>query len=120
MVISATDSSLDTATATEADYIVSAAPGGELDSIKLWLKADAGVTESSGNISAWVDQTAAGYSFTQNTSADQPSVRVAASNFNNSVVFDSSNTEFFDTMSSFDSDALVDSTSIYILSLSFN
>ena len=39
------------------------APGGISTNLNLWLKADAGVTESSGDVSAWADQSTSSYNF---------------------------------------------------------
>ena len=43
--------------------ISSLSPGGVNTDLKLWLKADAGITESSNDVSAWADQSATGYDF---------------------------------------------------------
>ena len=40
-----------------------ASPGGVTSSLALWLKADADVTESSNNVTAWGDQSGNGYDF---------------------------------------------------------
>lgn len=43
--------------------------------LKMWFKADAGVTaDSSGNVSAWIDQTSSHYTVTQNTTGYQPAL----------------------------------------------
>jgi len=59
---------------TQADNYVamqSANPTMLTNGLVLWLKADAGVTQSSGNVSAWADQTG-NYPVSQSTSANQP------------------------------------------------
>jgi len=45
-----------------------------------WLKADAGVTSSSGNVSAWADQSPTGNSAVQATSGNQPTLVTSAIN----------------------------------------
>lgn len=45
-----------------------------LGSPGLWLKADAGVTSSDGNISSWADQSGNGNNFTQTNTIMQPTI----------------------------------------------
>ena len=42
---------------------IGVSPGDVSGDLALWLKADAGVTESSGDVSAWADQSGSGYNF---------------------------------------------------------
>ena len=42
---------------------VGASPGGIFADIQLWLKADAGITESSNDVTAWADQSGNSYNF---------------------------------------------------------
>jgi|GEM_PF-1185515 len=42
---------------------IGASPGGVFTNIQLWLRADAGLTESSNNVTAWADQSGNGYNF---------------------------------------------------------
>ena len=44
--------------------IATSGPGGVLDNLTLWLKADAGIIESGGEVSAWEDQSIEGYDYT--------------------------------------------------------
>jgi len=62
--------------------------------VKLWVKADAGITSSGGNISAWNDQTGLGNNATQSTSSYQPSFSNSELNYQASIYFDGGN-EFF-------------------------
>ncbi len=57
-----------------------------------WLKADAGVVESGGSVSAWNDQTANGRNFTQVNGAQQPTLVANALNGLPVVRFDGANT----------------------------
>lgn len=41
--------------------------------LTVWLKADAGITQSGGTVSAWADQSGNGNNFAQGTAANQPS-----------------------------------------------
>ena len=43
-----------------------------LDSLVLWLKADAGITKSENRVSAWADQSSASTDMTQGTASKQP------------------------------------------------
>lgn len=71
--------------------VLTVAPGGISDNLTLWLKADAGVTESSGAVTDWADQTTNGYDFTQGTSANRPASTSNAMNYNSAITFDGSN-----------------------------
>ena len=60
---------------------------------EIWLDAAAGVTESSGSVSGWADQSGNSNDFSQLTGLRQPSYNASDSNFNNlpSISFDGSN-----------------------------
>ena len=61
---------------------------------KYWWTADAGVTESGGAVSAWVDQVG-GLSIDQATSANQPTLTTSTNLNNQSVIrFDRTNSEY--------------------------
>lgn len=62
---------------------MSQSPGGQNGSLKMWLKADAGVTTS-----VWNDQTANNYDFYQYSSSSRPSLSNNAINFNPAYYFD--------------------------------
>ena len=47
----------------ERPTITITGPAGIVDGLSVWLKADAGVTESAGDVSAWNDQSGNGYHF---------------------------------------------------------
>ena len=49
-------------------------------STDLWLRADAGVTESGGSVSLWADQSGAGRDFSQSSASQQPDL--GATSFN--------------------------------------
>ncbi len=59
-------------------------PGGISTNLNLWLKSDAGITESSGDVSAWADQSGSAYNFTD--AGTSPYAFVSNSiNFNPSI-----------------------------------
>ena len=58
-------------------------PGGQSANLKMWLKADAGVTTS-----VWNDQTSNNYDFYQYTSSSRPSLSNNVINFNPAYYFD--------------------------------
>ena len=76
-------------------------PGGVASSLGLWLKANAGVTESSGNVTTWADQSGNGRNATDNGAANLPSVSSTAVNYNPALTFDASNSESLKTSSVF-------------------
>ena len=63
-------------------------PGGVLSGLKIWMKADAGVTTSGSDVTAWQNQAAGNESFTNQT-ANEPlyNSNNAAWNFNPSIEF---------------------------------
>ena len=75
----------------DADYFTFAAtakpavPGGISADLALWLKGDNGITETSGIISSWTDQTGIN---TFNTITGDPQIGASMINFNNAVDFD--------------------------------
>jgi alpha-tubulin suppressor-like RCC1 family protein/Ca2+-binding RTX toxin-like protein len=67
-------------------------PVSEIEGMKLWLKADAGVTkDSSGYVSVWADQSGNGHDVSQTTSASQPQWVSDATNGQPVIRFDGSN-----------------------------
>jgi concanavalin A-like lectin/glucanase superfamily protein len=56
--------------------------------LKLWLKADAGVTSSGGSVSRWADQSGSGTDATQATASSQPSLIANAVNGRPGLRFD--------------------------------
>lgn len=80
-----------------ATFAESPAPGGvALEStcgLKLWLKADAGVTETGGSISNWFDQSGYDLQAVQGTSASQPTLLSNALNSHPTVRFDGADDE---------------------------
>ncbi len=68
-------------------------PGGVGDSLKLWLKADAGVTETAGKVSQWDDQSGYSSHAVQPTAANQPDYADAASGINFNPALDFENAE---------------------------
>ncbi|MCF6320008.1 MAG: LamG domain-containing protein, partial [Proteobacteria bacterium] len=69
------------------------APGGVSSDLQLWLKADAGVTESGGNVSLWEDQSANSMG---GTGINTPTITSNANNFNPTINFDRASSEYFD------------------------
>lgn len=65
-------------------------PGGVNSNLKLWLKADAGVTVSGGGVSDWEDQSINDYTVNQLTTSARPGFTASSSlfNCNPSVDFD--------------------------------
>lgn len=79
---------------TNGDYFSLAlpivpAPGGVVNGMQLWVKANTGVTGTS--VSAWADQSGNGFNITQATAANQPALLSNDINFNPSVQFDGIN-----------------------------
>lgn len=62
------------------------APGGVSANLRLWLKADAGVTTATG-VSQWNDQSGNGLNATQVTGANQPTFSANSLNFNPTLQF---------------------------------
>ncbi|MBL7856607.1 MAG: T9SS type A sorting domain-containing protein [Cyclobacteriaceae bacterium] len=63
------------------------APGGVVDNMKYWIKADAGVTGVA-NASAWEDQSGNAFTVAQATGANQPTILSSRINFNPALQFD--------------------------------
>ncbi len=77
----------------DGDYFTfaySISPGGYYDGLKLWLRADVGINEIGGDISAWSDQSGNGNDAT--TPATDPIYQSAVTNFNPAANFSSSGT----------------------------
>ncbi len=74
-------------------------PGGINTQLELWLKADAGVIETSGDISVWADQSGSGM---DGTAYNTPVLTENANNFNPAVTFTRANSEYFDLPDGFD------------------
>ncbi|SNS77346.1 Por secretion system C-terminal sorting domain-containing protein [Ekhidna lutea] len=64
------------------------APGDSPFYLKLWLKADKGVTQSSNSVSTWADQSGNNNDASQGTSAAQPTLDTEGLNGNPSLIFD--------------------------------
>jgi hypothetical protein len=82
---------------SQADaYVAFAAtsPPVPASSLCLWLKADAGVTSSSGNVSAWADQSPAGNNAIQSSSGNQPQIISSAINGEPVIRFNGSSDYF--------------------------
>ena len=65
-------------------------PGGIVNNLRMWLKADAGVSGGA-NASSWADQTGFYFTANQGTSANQPAVLSNRLNFNPAIQFDGAN-----------------------------
>jgi len=66
------------------------APGGVVNNLALWLKANQGVT-GVGNASRWSDQSGNNFNVIQNNSLNQPSINTSRINFNPTLQFDGTN-----------------------------
>lgn len=62
-------------------------PGGVTDAVTLWLRADAGISTSTG-VALWEDQSAYGNNASNTTAGEQPDYTLHAINFNPVVTFD--------------------------------
>ncbi|RMH77222.1 MAG: DUF4347 domain-containing protein [Cyanobacteria bacterium J007] len=60
-------------------------------SLELWLKADAGVTETGGTVSSWQDQSGNGVGLTQGTTGRQPIYNLGVQNNRGTISFDGNN-----------------------------
>jgi hypothetical protein len=70
------------------------APGGVSTGLKLWLKADAGVTTNSSGVAKWNDQSGGNHHFYQMIPFREPAYNTSATtlkNFNPTIAFDSIN-----------------------------
>ena len=76
---------------TIGSKVITAAPGGIADNLQSWFKADAGVTESSGSVSAWTDNSPLVASATQSNVSRQPTLTNDAINSNPALSFDGGN-----------------------------
>src|ERR1051326_2457743 len=61
--------------------------------LRLWLRADAGITLNGSTVSAWADQSGHGYNATQSTAGFQPTYQASVAAFNNkpTLLFNSPN-----------------------------
>ena len=92
-----------------------ASPGGVASSLSLWLKADAGVTESSGDVTTWADQSGSGRDASDSGTPNLPSVSSTDVNYNPVIEFDSANNEGLQTSSVFGTDTH-DNFNIFVIS----
>ena len=91
----------------ENQTAVTPSPGGVSGNLELWLKADAGVTESSGSVSAWADQGNGGNDASQATSSFWPTYTANAHNYNPGITFAN---DYFDTSLNIDASVMPDLT----------
>lgn len=96
-------------------FVASKAPGGVIDGLQYWVKADLGIspTTNGTKISQWDDQSGRDKHGTQGTVGDQPLYRSLSTNFNPGVDFDG-NDKFVST--SLIRDKLIGHPSVYIVS----
>ena len=71
---------------TEVYWRLAPAPGGVSNNLGLWVKADAGVTESGGVVSAWADSSGAGFDL--DNASNTPQIGVNTINNNPTLTFD--------------------------------
>ncbi len=79
---------------TLAGDIQTTAPGGS--GLSLWLKASAGVTQSSNLVSVWADQSGNGKELLQGNSSSQPTLTSNEINYNDALYFNNDNIENID------------------------
>ncbi|MGV9011297.1 MAG: T9SS type A sorting domain-containing protein [Flavobacteriales bacterium] len=72
-------------------YTPPVSPGGVYSGNVFWSKADAGVTLTTGKVSAWADQSVSGNNATQATTADRPIWTSVNRNYNPSIYFNGNN-----------------------------
>lgn len=89
------------------------APGGVVNELKFWVKADNGPILSGNNVTQWVDQSGNSRDLFQNTDILRPTLSQSAQNFNPAVHFTAANTQFFERNPNFD--IFAGSYSIYIV-----
>lgn len=63
-------------------------PGGVSGNLTLWLNSDLGITQTSGFISAWLDQSPAAFSVVQATVVNQPRIDSELQNYHYCPTFD--------------------------------
>lgn len=93
--------------------IPTASPGGIASQLRFWVKANEGVTITSGAVSQWNDQSGNNRHLYQNTSSNRPTRLENGQNFNPTVRFNASNTQFFQRNSNFN--IFAGSYSIYLV-----
>ena len=93
--------------------IPTASPGGIASQLRFWVKANEGVTLTSGAVSQWNDQSGNNRHLFQNTSSNRPTRLENGQNFNPTVRFNASNTQFFQRNSNFN--IFAGSYSIYLV-----
>ena len=74
--------------------LAQSAPGGVSLNLNYWLKADAGVSLTQGNVSAWGNQAVSAGVIEQSASSRQPSFTSNALNFNPGISFNTGNNGF--------------------------
>jgi hypothetical protein len=74
----------------------------DVEGLIVWFDAQEGITESSGDISQWADQSGNGFFATQSTAANQPTLNTNVSEINgyNSVRFTNTNVEYMNIVDS--------------------
>jgi hypothetical protein len=88
-------------------------PGGVSDNLKFWVKADNGITISSSSISQWSDQSGYSRNLLQSTSSNRPTLLTNGQNYNPTLHFTASSSQFFSRNTNFD--IFAGSYSIYIV-----
>jgi len=69
-------------------------PGGVSSDLNYWLKADAGVTLTNGQVSQWDNQTSTAGNINQTSNARQPEFTANALNFNPAITFNVAGNDF--------------------------
>ena len=65
-------------------------PGGVSTVPLVWVKSNAGITQSGGQVSAWADQSPNGNNLVQATAATMPTYDASSANFNPNITFNGS------------------------------
>jgi autotransporter-associated beta strand protein len=75
-----------------AQIVVSGSPNKDWSNsaLKLWLRADAGITQTSGTVTSWADQSNSGYTATQSTAANSPTYNATLVGGTAGIAFDGS------------------------------
>jgi len=73
-----------------AQIVVSGSPNKDWsnNALKLWLRADAGITQTSGTVTSWADQSNSGYTATQSTAANSPTYNATLVGGTAGIAFD--------------------------------
>lgn len=89
------------------------APGGVYQNLSFWVKGDMGTILNSNKVTQWIDLSGNNRDIFQNTDSNRPTLNTNGQNFNPTINFTASNTQFFERNPNFD--IFAGSYSIYIV-----